>query len=219
MVEAMAATKRSTGTAANAEPINANGDSAQRPRRSEIRGATPSRVGLRFAPVLPLESWIDIGRRVAAHSSSSLWWLGDWLVYGKYKYGRQYKSGIAATGLDYQTLRNYAVVARRFELSRRRDSLSFQHHAELCALPDERQDVWLDRAEVGRWSRNELRRRLHDDGIDGRSAHSCTVRVAVDAEKEAHWREAAAKASSVLEVWIVSTLDDAAQSVLLGPSG
>jgi hypothetical protein len=43
---------------------------------------------------------------------------------------------IVATGLDYQTLRNYAAVARRFELSRRRDNLSFHHHAELCALSE-----------------------------------------------------------------------------------
>lgn len=62
------------------------------------------------------------------------------------KYGRRCRGAIAVTGLDYQTLRNYAVVARRFDLSRRRDSLSCQHHAEVCALSDSEQDRWLDLA-------------------------------------------------------------------------
>ena len=59
-----------------------------------------------------------------------------------------------ATGLDYQTLREYGVVARRFEWSRRRDNLSFQHHAEVCALTGAEQDRWLDLAAPNRWSRS-----------------------------------------------------------------
>jgi hypothetical protein len=53
----------------------------------------------------------------------------------------------------YQTLRNYAVVARRLKLSRRRDNLSFQHHAEVCALGFEEQDRWLDLAAESPWRR------------------------------------------------------------------
>jgi hypothetical protein len=45
------------------------------------------------------------------------------------------KEGIELSGLDYQTVRNDSMVARGFEMSRRRDNLSFQHHAEVCALP------------------------------------------------------------------------------------
>jgi hypothetical protein len=72
-------------------------------------------------------------------------------------YGRRYKEAVAATGLDYQTLRNYAVVARRFELSRRPDNLPFQYHAEVGSLSDYEQDHWLDLGAAGRhWSRNEL---------------------------------------------------------------
>ena len=36
----------------------------------------------------------------------------------------------------------------RFDLSRRRDKLSFGHHAELAALPEHEQDEWLDQAET-----------------------------------------------------------------------
>jgi hypothetical protein len=182
-------------------------------RRFRLDGAAPSRMGIRFSPVLPFDDWLDLGRRVGTHADASLWWLGDWLVYGKYKYGRQYKRGIALTGLDYQTLRNYAAVARRFEMSRRRDKLSFQHHAEVCALTDEEQDHWLDRAEQGRWSRNELRRRLRSE-LDRELPAARALKLAIDAEREARWREAAARHDSELEAWIVSTLDVAASSLL-----
>jgi hypothetical protein len=67
-------------------------------------------------------------------SSTTRRWLGDWLIFGRYKYGTRYRQAIGATGLDYQTLRNYAVVARRFEPSRRRSTLRAQHHAEVSAL-------------------------------------------------------------------------------------
>jgi hypothetical protein len=183
-------------------------------RRFQLQGATPSRMGIRFSPVLPFNDWLDVGRRVGTHADASLWWLGDWLVYGKYKYGRQYKRGIALTGLDYQTLRNYAAVARRFEMSRRRDKLSFQHHAEVCALSDEEQDRWLDRAEEGRWSRNELRRRLRSELDRELPLTSRALKLAVDAEREARWREAAARNDSEFETWIVSTLDYAASTLL-----
>jgi len=53
-----------------------------------------------------------------------------------------------------------AYVAGRFEVPRRREALSFSHHAELAGLPAEEQDLWLDRAEASalsvRSSRSEL---------------------------------------------------------------
>ncbi len=64
------------------------------------------------------------------------------------------------TGLDYQTLRNYAWVARRFELSRRRDTLSFGHHAKVASMPAPEQDFWLRKAEQFGWSTSELRREV-----------------------------------------------------------
>jgi len=62
--------------------------------------------------------------------------------------------------LDYGTLRNYAWVARRFALSRRRDMLSFGHHAEVAAMPEAEQEYWLGKAEELSWSRNQLRREV-----------------------------------------------------------
>jgi hypothetical protein len=93
-------------------------------------------------------------------SDASAWWLGDWLVYGENRFPDRYKSAIEETILSYKTLRNYAWVARRFSASRRRDTLSLHHHAEVAALPLADQESWLDRTEQNRWSVIELRRSL-----------------------------------------------------------
>ncbi|NEB79977.1 regulator [Streptomyces sp. SID14478] len=121
--------------------------------------ATVQKSGMTFPENLPERSWEQIGSNLRELMNSSAWWLADWLIYGESTYGwRRYKEAIERTGLDYQTLRNYAWVARRFEHHRRRDGLSFAHHAEVTRLAPPEQDYWLRKAEQQKWSRNELRR-------------------------------------------------------------
>jgi hypothetical protein len=192
---------------------------ASKPQRSEpfkLRGAVPSRIGMRFDARLPFEEWERLGKQLSMHANASLWWLGDWVAFGKEKYGRRYKRAILITGLDYQTLRNYAVVARHFELSRRRDKLSFQHHAEVCALSPEEQDVWLARAEAGGWTRNMLRRRLRaaQGGMSAAEREAELLRLLVEPIRKRRWCEAAAKTACELDVWIVRALDHEADAVL-----
>jgi uncharacterized protein YbdZ (MbtH family) len=92
--------------------------------------------------------------------TSSAWCLGDWLAYGEAAFSGRYREAIEQTSLDYQTLRNYAWVARRFPLLRRREGLSFGHHAEVASLPPPEQDFWLRKAEDLRWSTSRLRREV-----------------------------------------------------------
>ncbi|MEV7869918.1 LmbU family transcriptional regulator [Streptomyces sp. NPDC088124] len=121
--------------------------------------ATVRKSGMVFPQNLSERSWEQIGANLRELVNSSAWWLADWLIYGEATYGwRRYKEAVERTGLDYQTLRNYAWVARRFEHDRRRDSLSFAHHAEVTRLSPPEQDYWLRTAEQQKWSRNELRR-------------------------------------------------------------
>ena len=75
-------------------------------------------------------------------------------------YEGRYREAVERTGLDYQTLRNYARIARRFEVSRRRETLSFGHHAELASLSEPEQDFWLRKAEQFSWSTSRLRREV-----------------------------------------------------------
>jgi hypothetical protein len=183
--------------------------------QSGHRRVTSMRTGMHLDPLMPLDCWKALGAKIAIYADATSWWLGDWLAFGQMKYGRRYKEGIALTGLEYQTLRNYAVVARRFELSRRRDNLSFQHHAEVCALPDDDQEFWLDTSAEYRWSKAELRRRLRAAA----TAHVPTgrpgaLRLVLEPRREDRWREAARKSDSDLHSWIVRMLDEAATAAL-----
>src|SRR3954452_2446432 len=120
------------------------------------------RPGMRFG------DWAAVGQRPSHVSRRPTWALWDWLVFGERVFATRYRTAVEATDLDYQTLRNYAWVAGSFPARRRRGELSFQHHAELAALTGVDQALWLTRAIAGRWSRNELRRRLraHRAGQD-----------------------------------------------------
>ncbi|MFD9904208.1 LmbU family transcriptional regulator [Streptomyces sp. NPDC059063] len=121
--------------------------------------ATVQKSGMILSQDLSERSWERIGSSLRELTNSSAWWLGDWLIFGETTYGwRRYREAVDRTGLDYQTLRNYAWVARRFEHHRRRDTLSFAHHAEVTRLSPPEQDYWLRKAEQQKWSRNELRK-------------------------------------------------------------
>jgi hypothetical protein len=96
---------------------------------------------------LSFEGWRQAGSQIFLVANSCAWWVGDWLTYGENFFRDRYEQAIADTSLNYQTLRNYAWVAKKFAMSRRRDSLSFGHHAEVAALTETEQDAWLTRAE------------------------------------------------------------------------
>ena len=118
------------------------------------------RKGLQLPQRLAFDRWFEIGRHLSSLATSSAWCLGDWLIYGESAYEGRYRKAVEETLLDYQTLRNYAWVARRFPLSRRRESLSFGHHAEVAAMLEAEQEYWLRKAEELSWSRNMLRRQV-----------------------------------------------------------
>lgn len=111
---------------------------------------------------MSLLEWSQSGRRLGIIGRGTGWWIGDWVNYGNARFGERYVRAARITGYDVQTLMNMVYVASRFESSRRRQNLSFSHHAELAALDPEEQDYWLERAESERLSvrclREEVRR-------------------------------------------------------------
>src|SRR5262245_33616072 len=183
------------------------------------RGWRSTRTALHLDPGLTFDDWAGLGRRVAIVADSSTWWIGDWLVFGQHFYGNRYRSAAAETGLDYQTLRNYAWVASRFAPSRRRDGLTFVHHAEVASLCEDDQDAWLRRSLVERWSRNELRRRLRAARAEaeGRPLR-ISIEIRVPPERRERWVEAAAAEGRELGPWIEEALDRAAELALTRPS-
>ncbi|MEV0700912.1 LmbU family transcriptional regulator [Saccharopolyspora sp. NPDC050389] len=174
-------------------------------------------VGLRFPRRLDFADWERAGRRLTRIVDSSAWCLGDWAVYGKEYYPDRYARAVEATGLDYGTLRNYASVARRVPLSRRRDALSFQHHAEVAALPADEQEAWLEKAEKKGWSRNQLRHQLRlsrSRQPDPEKPEASLRRLSFDAELVDRWRVAAERSGVAFEEWMISILDSAATEAL-----
>jgi hypothetical protein len=176
-----------------------------------------TRVGLQIPANLSFEDWERAGCQLSGIVDSSSWWLGDWLVYGKKHYSDRYKRAIRAANLQYQTLRNYAWVARRFELSRRRASLSFQHHAEVASLPHDEQELWLDQAEQAMWTTKQLRIRIRNERIDVDNTSESPAlipRIEVADLRLSYWRKAAEQIGIEFENWVLSTLDYAAGQTL-----
>ncbi|MFG2004638.1 LmbU family transcriptional regulator [Spirillospora sp. NPDC048911] len=179
-------------------------------------------VGLQIPAELTFEDWERAGRQLSGIVNSSAWWLGDWLVYGKEHYRDRYERGILAAGLQYQTLRNYAWVAGRFELCRRHAALSFQHHAEVASLPVEEQDKWLDHAEKARWTTKQLRESIRlSRATEAREVArpEATQRLAVPGSHMRRWHLAAEQSGIDLQQWVLTTLDSAAARALEEWSG
>jgi hypothetical protein len=124
-------------------------------------------TGLELPRGLGVDDWSELGKTLAKIDRAYRWWVGDWLNYGERAYGKTYRQAAAITGLEEKTLRNIAWVAARVEMSRRRDNLSWSHHAEVAALSPTNQDAWLAGAVGHKWTRKQLREQLQPEP-DGR---------------------------------------------------
>ena len=108
------------------------------------------------------EQWLEVGRFIKKAVHASTLWLGDWINFGKIKYGGKYEQALQETGLDYGTLKNAAYTARNVELSDRSDNLSYKHHELVAPLPKSQQRQLLREAERNKYSTRELQQRIHD---------------------------------------------------------
>jgi hypothetical protein len=125
---------------------------------------------------LDVVAWAAHGRRLGAIGRGVAWWIGDWLLYGNARYGEKYARAAKITGYDVQTLMNMVYVASRFAPARRRERLSWSHHAELASLPEPVQERWLMEAETHRMSVRSLRQEV-------RNVHRQTRRRELNADR------------------------------------
>ncbi len=207
------------------------GEGARGLRRIEVsREPVGSEIGVSGVGLLfpehdvSFDQWRRVGVRIAKTADLTAWCLGDWLAYGESAFAGRYRQAADLVGLSYQTLRNYAWVARRFALSRRRDSLTFNHHMVVARLTTEQQDFWLDRALGEKWSVHRLRARLSEHEAPGKKmdepAGAALSKVSVNRQRLSRWQAAARRANSSLEEWAVATLDLVADQELAGsPEG
>ena len=165
---------------------------------------------------LSYEAWRLLGAGLAGGHDETCWSLGDWAAFGRDRYGRFYRDALFATGVDHVTIGGYAAVARRFAPERRRDDLTFRHHAEVWGVADDAiQDAWLAAAAAGRWSWKELHRRLRAAAGAAPAADNSVV-VAADEAQAERWRRAASRSRCALDEWIARALDQAAGSPAFG---
>jgi len=133
-------------------------------RMNSVVPATPAGlpeatgISLTLPESMTFEQWEAVGAELANHAKKLNWWIGDWWAAGHHRYGE--RARLAARGLfgkEFKTLANIASVCRAFEPSRRRESLSWSHHAEAAALSPNAADMLLDLAERDRLSKAQIR--------------------------------------------------------------
>ena len=118
---------------------------------SEIANILPSagqltKTGWQLPETLTEADWRLAGSSIARVEGAMMWWLGDLWNYGGHKYGDR-KALVESDDWDgpsYETCRNVAAVCNSFEMSRRRDVVTFSHHQESSSLPPDEADKILD---------------------------------------------------------------------------
>ena len=107
--------------------------------------------------------WLEEARALAARErqmdrarDSLAWEMGDHVVNHPTGYGDMTRLA-AEINVPLGTLKNRVSVARRIDPSRRRDDLSWSHHAEVAGLEPEQGDAVLAEAALYSWSVERLR--------------------------------------------------------------
>ena len=104
------------------------------------------------------------------------WWIGDAIAAADKRHGAAKKAAQLA-GMSHGSARNCSSVSEKFEVSRRRDSLSWSHHQEVASLEPEDQEKFLDYAEQQKLSRQALRTEVQ--------AHKAVLSVQAEEPEEA----------------------------------
>ena len=113
--------------------------------------------GLEAIGVPSFEDWEEVGKFIKRSNEAVQFWRGDWLNFGENNYDlwTQYFGKEEAA---YQTLANEKWVASRVPVSRRREKLSWSHHAEVADLEQEEQEQMFDMAEKHEMSVSTFRK-------------------------------------------------------------
>jgi hypothetical protein len=113
------------------------------------RAIRPQSCSLALPDGLAVEDWIGIGRVLGTIERATPWWIGDWWRHGEFRYGDRVAivEAVGWTGPAAKTCANVGRVCGRFQTSRRREALTFGHHAEVAGSHPEEADALLDFAE------------------------------------------------------------------------
>lgn len=122
------------------------------------RGWRLTSTGLEILRALTADEWRRCGARLLALTNSTAWAVGDWLVYGEGRgdYGATYDQMAEITGKSFESLSQYARVARAYPRGQRNHEVPWTHHRmALRLLPIDRQPALQLSAKNG-WTVREL---------------------------------------------------------------
>jgi hypothetical protein len=122
-------------------------------------------MGLVIEGTPTIDEWIEYGRKLRRVETSMNWIIGDYLVYGEFKYGEKY-----AQALDESMANSWKVyhwVSKHVPPKRRRADLSWSHHRLIANLPAEYQTKVLEKAANEHLAIREVGRMLRrvSDGV------------------------------------------------------
>ena len=103
------------------------------------------------------DEWREAGRFFSRANGATLWWVGDWLNYGEFRWKETYQEASEQTGLEKNTLRKAKYIAALFESGRRIHTLTFDHHRLVAPVPARKADEFLNEASRYSWSTRELK--------------------------------------------------------------
>ena len=145
------------------------------PTRAVALPGVVTPVSLTLPPHLPWADYPRTGQLLGRIGRGVQFWIGDFLVQGQRMYGEKFAQGAEALEYDAKTLTNLAWVAERVAPARRRETLSFAHHAEVAALEPKEQETWLARAEKEGWTRHQLRKALKGEQAPEETPEPCQI--------------------------------------------
>ena len=114
-----------------------------------------TRTSLTLRAGLTFDDYQRIANILTLIEGAVQFWWGDLLNHAEAALGEQYAQLVDEKAA--RTLSNYAWVASKIEPARRRERLSWSHHAEVAVFEPTTQDDWLKQAEEGQWTRAKLR--------------------------------------------------------------
>ena len=111
-----------------------------------LEGIDITETGWQPARHLTFPEWRNAGDQLLRVGRAWQWWVGDWILYGEQHHQDRYADALEQTGYEYSTISHVISVARRVDSTRRREELSWSHHAEVAPLPPDQQTEYLQRA-------------------------------------------------------------------------
>lgn len=172
---------------------NDTGDAGQSGASTAMSKLAASRAlnipGIRaqFTPtalILPdkmsIGDWTKVVDAIDGVREGARWWFGDAINAGEARFGERYSQALDASKYDYATLRNLALVARRFQPDtivdgeivpgRRHATLSWSHHHAVIGVPADVADEILRTAEAESWSVAQVRAHVKEIKATGKGA-------------------------------------------------